>query len=311
VVRPLRTDTYRPEICDQGHKGRIRLHGPRAWSPAHQKLRYRCMHGNTHTFSLAMAPRQPTHSNPKSGQKCAHCQRTYRTGEGPLCGHAFMFTIQESAFALVETGKGESNRATAQKVRKAALRPKQKPRLLQRQRGPGGKPMVPRRRTAQAWSRESNIVADYIDLFAPTVLADLRAEGDLPTQWPRGLAVDSTSLRRKKLVNGKRRSGGEDAGEIFVAMGTDVANGEAKPVALAFMGGKTPNVEGGTSGSHSARFVGPASSRHIPCEGKGSAGCSCRVTLNRLSFEEWLGSVLIPTTARRSKPLLKKRRLGQ
>ena len=29
MVRPLRTDTYRPAVCDKGHKARIRLHGPR------------------------------------------------------------------------------------------------------------------------------------------------------------------------------------------------------------------------------------------------------------------------------------------
>jgi hypothetical protein len=185
-----------------------------------------------------MPPRQPTHTNKKSGQKCVHCQRSYRDGEGPLCGHEFMFTVQEGAMALISTGEGKSNRSTAQKVRQGALRLSQKPRLHLRQHGPGGKPMVPRRRTEQTWSNESNIVADYIDLFAPTVLAELRAEEDLPSQWPRGVAIDSTSLRRKKLVGGKRRSGGADAGEIFAAMGTNVPNGEAKAVALAFMGGK-------------------------------------------------------------------------
>jgi putative zinc ribbon protein len=82
------------------------------------------------------------------------------------------------------------------------------------------------------------VVADYIDVFTPTVMAELRAAGELPTQWPRGLAIDTVGLRRKKLVNGKRRSGGEDAGEIFAAMGTNIANGEATPVALALMGGK-------------------------------------------------------------------------
>jgi hypothetical protein len=83
VVRPLRTDTYKPEICDKGHQARIRLHGPYSnWSPAHQKYRYRCMPKGgaaPHTFVAEMPARQPTHSNPKSGQKCAHCQRSYRT----------------------------------------------------------------------------------------------------------------------------------------------------------------------------------------------------------------------------------------
>jgi hypothetical protein len=194
--------------------------------------------GAPHTFVGEMPPRQPTHAHPKSGQACDECERKYRIGEGPACGHQFMFTLREGAFALIKTGEGFSNRSTAQGVRKVAIRPSQKPRLLQRQRGPGGKPQVPRRRTEQAWSNESNVVADYIDIFAPTVLAELRAEGELPSHWPRGLAIDSTSLRGKKLVKGQRRSGGEDAGEIYAAMGTNVAHGEAKPVALSFMGGK-------------------------------------------------------------------------
>lgn len=56
MVRPLRTDTYRPDTCNKGHAGRIRLHGPYAWSEHHQKYRYRCMpkQGKPHTFVLPM-----------------------------------------------------------------------------------------------------------------------------------------------------------------------------------------------------------------------------------------------------------------
>jgi hypothetical protein len=60
-------------------------------------------------------------------------------------------------------------------------------------------------------------VADCVDLFAPVVLADLRASGDLAISWPRSVAIDSFSLRTRLWEDGLADIGGRDAGEIYVA----------------------------------------------------------------------------------------------
>jgi hypothetical protein len=97
---------------------------------------------------------------------------------------------------------------------------------------------VPRRKTIAATSREANIVADWIDLFAPVILRELRAAGAFATKWPRSVAIDSHALKTRLWRNGLSIPPGREAGEIFLAMGTDTPNGEPRPVAINLMGGK-------------------------------------------------------------------------
>lgn len=58
---------------------------------------------------------------------------------------------------------------------------------------------------------------DYIDRYAPVVLADIK-----PTHWPRYIALDSQPIRRKGWRDGAGVSGGFQGGEIMVAANCNV-----------------------------------------------------------------------------------------
>jgi hypothetical protein len=116
----------------------------------------------------------------------------------------------------MEVGMGHAIRSSAQQVRRTALRPRQAKRPHLR----SAATKVPRSKNHPRWSKEGNIVADAIDLFAPVVMRELREAGDLLTEWPPAVAVDSYSLRERLYKAGARTPGGKDAGEIYGATGT-------------------------------------------------------------------------------------------
>ncbi len=233
--RSLDTKIYRPEACPDGHAGPIHIHKYSSWTPEHQKIQYRCCPKGVrrHKFTMVMPPRQPTAAHPEGGQACSECERPYLVGQGPTCGHQFMFTIREKAQSLYEIGVGHAARSSAQQVQREALRRRQAPRPLARK----AETKVPRSRNHPRWSKEGNIIQDAIDLFAPVVLRDLRGAGDLLTEWPPAVAIDSFSLKTRLLKDGERTSGGKKAGEIFGATGGS-SNRDMQPIALQILGSK-------------------------------------------------------------------------
>ena len=81
-------------------------------------------------------------------------------------------------------------------------------------------------------SRQPAIVCDYLDLFAPAVLAPLQ-----PTRWPDVAVIDSLPIRRGKWIAGRRIARGQKTGEIVAVM--DATNPFRQvPVYLCVLGGK-------------------------------------------------------------------------
>ena len=95
-----------------------------------------------------------------------------------------------------------------------------------------------KRRQGRVWpgevSKESRLVAAYVDAFAPIVLAAYEPrEG-----WPDRVGLDSLPLKRRAIdpKTGKRAPTGESVGEILIAM--DLTRHPVRPFLMRVAGGK-------------------------------------------------------------------------
>lgn len=192
----------RPE-CPLGHRGQPTLHGRYAVSEFHERVRWHCAAGR-HTFSVPLPSRHPRPSHPHAGSACAYCERAYTAVDGPITGRGFTFSLREIAAALVAVGQGRSLGEAAVGARRNAQR---------EQEGPYNISTV---------SRETPLVASWIDAFADTVLA-----GTEPDHWPRVLAVDAIPLRERQWRDGRWIEGGHNNGAILAAYGY-LQSGERK-----------------------------------------------------------------------------------
>jgi len=162
VVRPT---------CPEHPGSRVRLDGFRhcRWSPAHRRPRYRCVTvpgARGHAFSLPVAVRQPTEHHPDSGAGCPTCERRYGRHEGVPTGRGFVFGHAEIARLFLRVGEGMSLRAASQRLRDSVFRS-----------------------AGRDTSRQANLAVDYLDAFAPAVVAALH-----PMAWPRVVVLDSRTL---------------------------------------------------------------------------------------------------------------------
>lgn len=162
IVRPT---------CPRHPGSRVRLDGFRhsAWSDAHRRPRYRCVTEpgtRGHSFSPAVAVRQPTERHPDSGTACPTCEHVYGRHEGVKTGRDFVFGHAEIARLLLRVGEGMSLRAASRDLREHLLRV-----------ADGGP------------SRAANLAVNYLDAFAEAILAELH-----PTAWPRVVVLDTTTL---------------------------------------------------------------------------------------------------------------------
>lgn len=170
------------------------------WSPAHRRPRYRCVRTDGtkgHAFSLPVAVRQPTEHHPDAGRACPACEHVYGRHEGIRTGRDFVFGQAEIARLSLRVGEGMSLRAASMELRSAIFRS-----------------------TEHGVSRQANLAVNYLDAFAPAIIAALH-----PGVWPRVLRLDARSL----FTRGYRRSPGEPgaderwvgelkAGTILVAL---------------------------------------------------------------------------------------------
>lgn len=86
--------------------------------------------------------------------------------------------------------------------------------------------------TTAGVSRQPALACDYVDLFAPVVLAPL-----LPLPWPEVAVIDSLPIRRGKWLNGRRIARGQKTGEIVAVI--DATNPARQvPVHICILGGK-------------------------------------------------------------------------
>lgn len=167
------------------------------WSPHHRRPRFRCVTEpgtRGHAFSVPVAVRQPTERHPVAGAACPACAHVYARHEGVSTGRDFVFGHAEIARLLVRVGDGMSLRSASADLREHVLR------------------------AQGATSRQANLAVDYIDAYAPAVLAALH-----PTTWPRIVVLDTTTLftrvpREAPDDTGAARVGNRRAGTVMVAL---------------------------------------------------------------------------------------------
>jgi hypothetical protein len=191
------------------------------WSDAYRRPRYRCVtpEGTRgHSFSLPVSVRQPTERHPDSGAACPTCDHAYGRHEGVRTGRDFVFGHAEIARLLVRIGEGMSLRAASQDLRAGVFRGR---------RG--------------SISRQANLAVDYLDAFAPALVAALH-----PTAWPRMLVIDARSLFTRGYRPSRGRAddgepeedwvGEQKAGTILIAL--DGTRPRAEPCLMRVAGAK-------------------------------------------------------------------------
>jgi len=225
--QPVR-DEVRPE-CPRHPGSRVRLDGyaHSAWSEAHRRPRYRCVtepNSRGHVFSLPVPVRQPTAFHPDSGVACPRCEHIYERHEGVKTGRDFTVGHIEIARLFLRIGEGMSLRDASAELRRSIFRV--------------GWP--------DQTSRQANLAVNYLDAFAPTVIAALH-----PRRWPAVIVIDSTTLmtRGYRIVasdgladaepiagEAGQKVGNLKAGTIMVAI--DASGPVLMPCLMAAQGGK-------------------------------------------------------------------------
>jgi hypothetical protein len=201
VVRPT---------CPEHPANRVWLDGFERchWSAAHRRPRYRCVTAEGakgHSFGLPVAVRQPTEHHPDAGMACPTCEHVYGRHEGVKTGRGFVFGHAEVGRLFLRVGEGMSLREASKELRLAVLR-------HAHQSGPTGET-----------SHQANLAVNYLDAFAPAVVAALH-----PTGWPRVVVIDARTLftrgyrpgrdRATDGVAAEARVGNLKAGTILVAL---------------------------------------------------------------------------------------------
>lgn len=227
MPRPADRSAVRPS-CPLHPGNRVWLDGFEytSWSDAHRRPRYRCVttEGTKgHSFSVPVAVRQPTERHPDSGVACPACEHVYARHEGVKTGWGFVFGHGEIARLFLRIGEGMSLREASRELRVSVFR-------VRRSHPAKGI-------RAGATSRQCTLAADYLDAFAPAVIAALH-----PTSWPRVVVLDAKPLltggyRRISADSdeAERRAGNLKAGTILVAM--DPTGPEPMPVLMQVAGG--------------------------------------------------------------------------
>lgn len=227
-----------------------------------------------HSFGVPVAVRQPTERYPDSGGACPTCEHVYGRHEGVKTGRDFVFGQQEIARLFLRIGEGMSLRAASRELRESVFR------FCHRHR-----PAPPFRSIrAGETSRQANLAVNYLDAFAPAVIVALH-----PTQWPRIVVLDTTTLftRGYRVARGQPAAGDGDearvgnlkAGTILVALDGTVRG--ARPCLMRVAGGK--DVE-----SWTAFFATLAGAPGIVVADLDAA-------IGRAVRETWPGAILVPS----------------
>ncbi len=218
--------------CPEHPGSRVRLDGFERcrWSDAHRRPRYRCVTvpgTRGHSFSVSVAVRQPTERHPDAGAACPTCEHVYGRHEGVKTGRDFVFGHAEIARLFLRIGEGMSLRAASRELRESVFRVchRHRPKRLFRSIRPG------------ETSRQANLAVNYLDAFAPAVIAALH-----PTAWPRVVVLDTTTLftrgyrRARGQPDDETRVGNLKAGTILIAL-DGTARG-ARPTLMRVAGAK-------------------------------------------------------------------------
>jgi Transposase, Mutator family len=179
------------------HAGsRVKLDGSYG-TPGHRRQRYKCSPrggGKPHVFT-ELLPREESWRG-----SCEHCERAVERRDGPKAPRHYQFVARGIAEALLAVGAGSSYMRASRVSRDRARR---------------------FRFDAETGElRESDhgqLVADWVELFAPVVFARWR-----PVAWPSegSLLLDHLPFRVRALdANGRRIPAGRVAFDVFCAVG--------------------------------------------------------------------------------------------
>ena len=180
--------------CD--HAGsRVKLDGTYG-KPGHRRQRYRCSPaaGKPHVFTELLPREESWHGS------CEHCERHVERREGPKAPRHYQFVARGIAEALHAVGAGDTYMQASRVARDRARRF--------------------RYDSATGELRESahgQLVADWVELFAPVVFAAQR-----PGSWPAhgSLLLDHIPFRiRAEDASGRGIPGGTVAFDVFCAVG--------------------------------------------------------------------------------------------
>lgn len=178
------------------HAGsRVKLDGTYGRS-GHRRQRYKCTprRGKPHVFTELLPREESWH------EACEHCERHVERREGPKAPRHYQFVARGIAEALHAVGSGASYRRASLVARDRAQRFRFDP--------------------ATGEVRESDhgqLVADWVELFAPVVFAPHR-----PGAWPAegSLLLDHLPFRVRALdAAGRRIPAGRVAFDVFCAVG--------------------------------------------------------------------------------------------
>jgi hypothetical protein len=152
----------------------------------HERPRWKCVPRNgdrAHRFSEPL-PRQLAHEG-----YCVSCERVFDRREGPVSARAYAFALRQVVDALLAVAGGVSYCEAAWRARGDADR-----------------------HPEQGRSSHGQLVADWVELFAPVV-----SEPHGPCAWPQGtLLLDEQVFRVRRP---DRRIGGDPSFTILAAYG--------------------------------------------------------------------------------------------
>ena len=178
------------------HTGaRIKLDGTYG-KPGHRRQRYKCSPkaGKPHVFTELLPREESWHG------ACEHCEREVARREGPKAPRHYQFVARGIAEALQAVGAGDTYMQASRVARDRARRFRYDPETGEVRE-----------------SAHGQLVADWVELFAPVVFASHR-----PASWPAhgSLLLDHIPFRiRAEDASGRGIPGGKVAFDVFCAVG--------------------------------------------------------------------------------------------
>jgi hypothetical protein len=165
--------------------------------PGHRRQRYKCSPrdgGKPHVFTELLPREEAWHDS------CDHCERRVERREGPKAPRHYHFVARGIAEALRAVGAGATYMRASSVARDRARRFRFDPETGELRESDHGQ-----------------LVADWVELFAPVVFA-----GHRPNAWPAegSLLLDHLPFRVRALdAGGKRIPAGRVAFDVFCAVG--------------------------------------------------------------------------------------------
>ncbi len=192
----LRVSATRVRCPNPEHRGsRIKLDGTYGQrGHCRQRYKYCPPQGKPHVFTELLPREESWHGD------CQQCERQLERREGPKAPRHYQFVARGIAEALAAVGASDTYMQASRVARDRADRFRFDPEIGEVRE-----------------SAHGQLVADWVELFAPVVSAP-----DRPTAWPVGgsLLLDHLPFRiRAEDANGRGIPGGTVAFDVFCAVG--------------------------------------------------------------------------------------------